>query len=210
VYLSSLHISPYVPSHCDHAALRAPPSFAHSRLFDNSALQSQPSSVLRISPPKLSSASPPALARENYLLHPAFLPPCEHGRDGDMHAHAFGEFRSAWLFSTVHSPKSKHVIDSRSDLLSLSNGSPAPSLSLLSPPVASEAIPASIPSHPSSVLSATCPSTQTNGTLSNGSAAGSAPKPRRMSSSTTGVLGRGKLGLMGEGNMGLGSVGKDA
>ncbi|WVF67600.1 hypothetical protein IAT40_002358 [Kwoniella sp. CBS 6097] len=148
------------------------------------------------------------VAGKNDLLHPSFLPPCEHGKDdGDMHAHAF-------------------------DLLSLSSGAKAESSSR--PPLpatkstsTTHAVPSSVPAHNTSFLSASRPPV-VNG---NGSGAGNVnghsngntnglekkegpqapPKARRMSSSTTGVLGRGKLGLMGagDGGLGLGGLGKD-
>lgn len=51
----------------------------------------QPSSLPRISPSKDGDITATTGAGKNDLLHIAFLPPCEHGREGDMHAHAFGE-----------------------------------------------------------------------------------------------------------------------
>ncbi len=69
-------------------------------------------------------------------------------------------------------------------------------------------MPSSVPAHPTSVLSATRPPPPASG--NSASPAGSAPKARRMSSSTTGVLGRGKLGATGESTLGLGGVGRDA
>jgi hypothetical protein len=80
------------------------------------------------------------------------------------------------------------------DLLSLSQHSPATKPSPL-PTV----VPSSVPVQ--SVLSATRPPAAA-------SASGSAPKVRRMSSSTTGVLGRGKLAATGD-SLGLGGVTKD-
>ncbi|KAL7422380.1 hypothetical protein Q5752_003026 [Cryptotrichosporon argae] len=126
--------------------------------------------------PALKDAELPVFSpqTDNAHLHPSFLPPCEHGKGDDMHAHAF-------------------------DLLSLSGPAPA-----------STAVPSSVPAHPTSFLSATRPPTSsavapgTNGSpAAAGANNGSVPKARRMSSSTTGVLGRGKLGLMGD-NVGLG------
>ncbi|WVQ79684.1 hypothetical protein IAT38_001784 [Cryptococcus sp. DSM 104549] len=147
----------------------------------------------------------PALGQgKNDLHHPAFLPPCEHGDAGDMHAHAF-------------------------DLLSLSSstGTPAPARPPLpasqSTTTAHTHVPSSVPA--TSYLSSTRPANNVNGSATaSGSGAGNgangvngvngvngngavAPKARRMSSSTTGVLGRGKLGLTGDGGLGL--VGKD-
>ncbi|ODN90698.1 hypothetical protein L198_06014 [Cryptococcus wingfieldii CBS 7118] len=119
------------------------------------------------------------------LMHPAFLPPCEHGGDGDMHAHAF-------------------------DLLSLSGGPPSqprrahPQTTASTP----QAIPSSVPSRPS-YLSATKPQAP----IPDKAGKENAPRQRRMSSSTTGVLGRGKLGLTGAGpteGLGLNGVGKDS
>nr|XP_018261725.1 uncharacterized protein I303_06168 [Kwoniella dejecticola CBS 10117]OBR83883.1 hypothetical protein I303_06168 [Kwoniella dejecticola CBS 10117] len=137
--------------------------------------------------PKSLPAESPSISQmqmgKNDLLHPSFLPPCEHGKDdGDMHAHAF-------------------------DLLSLSGSAPTSSR----PPMpasksTTNAVPSSVPAHTTSFLSASRPPRKENG---NGN--GSAPKARRMSSSTTGVLGRGKLGLTGaaEGGLGLGGMGKE-
>ena len=50
----------------------------------------QPTNLPGIFSPKTDS---PALIQQgkNDLIHPSFLPPCEHGDDGDMHAHAFGK-----------------------------------------------------------------------------------------------------------------------
>ncbi|CAD6574640.1 MAG: hypothetical protein TREMPRED_001187 [Tremellales sp. Tagirdzhanova-0007] len=96
------------------------------------------------------------------------------------------------------------------DLLSLSSGRHAPPRSLLSPPARDELIPASVPSKPTSFLSATRPPSHPIGSATNTNLLGASPRPRRMSSSTTGVLGRGKLGVTGEGTLGLGGVGKDA
>ncbi|WWD02135.1 hypothetical protein V865_000173 [Kwoniella europaea PYCC6329] len=140
---------------------------------------------------------------KNDLLHPSFLPPCEHGKDdGDMHAHAF-------------------------DLLSLSGNAPSknpvnPSSSRPTMPPSrstSNSIPSSVPAHTTSFLSASRPPTANVNGTSNGhngvekkENGNNPPKARRMSSSTTGVLGRGKLGLTGpsgEGSLGLGGMGKD-
>lgn len=93
------------------------------------------------------------------------------------------------------------------DLLSLSNGTPVhvPRPLPVHSQTAPQTVPASVPSHPS-YLSATRPqATQEKAGKEN------APKARRMSSSTTGVLGRGKLGLTGTGESGSGpgGVGKD-
>ncbi|WRT68639.1 uncharacterized protein IL334_005617 [Kwoniella shivajii] len=143
---------------------------------------------------------------KNDLLHPSFLPPCEHGeKDGEMHAHAF-------------------------DLLSLSGTAPPSTSASTStssrPPLpaakTTNAVPSSVPAHTTSYLSASRPpvvNVNINGNgiekkeTGNGNGNGNAvqPKPRRMSSSTTGVLGRGKLGLTGaaDGGLGLGGMGKD-
>lgn len=93
------------------------------------------------------------------------------------------------------------------DLLSLSNGTPVhvPRPLPVHSQTAPQTVPSSVPSHPS-YLSATRPQvTQEKAGKEN------APKARRMSSSTTGVLGRGKLGLTGTGESGSGlsGVGKD-
>ncbi|WWC71345.1 uncharacterized protein I206_105300 [Kwoniella pini CBS 10737] len=149
-----------------------------------------------LSPKSIPSESP-SIAQiqmsKNDLLHPSFLPPCEHGQDdGDMHAHAF-------------------------DLLSLSGNAQTSSR----PPMpasksTTNAVPSSVPAHTTSFLSASRPPVvngngNTNGLEKKENGNGSAPKARRMSSSTTGVLGRGKLGLTGttEGGLGLGGMGKD-
>ncbi|TXT08870.1 hypothetical protein VHUM_02998 [Vanrija humicola] len=125
-------------------------------------------------PAELPVQSSPAANPKASLLHPSFLPPCEHGKEGEMHAHAF-------------------------DLLSLAGG-PKTSTPPKTPNGAEVA--GSVPA--TSYLSTTRPAA-VNGTAAttNGSAAppvtaSPAAKPRRMSSSTTGVLGRGKLGLMGD------------
>ncbi|GFZ51876.1 hypothetical protein JCM24511_09644 [Saitozyma sp. JCM 24511] len=128
--------------------------------------------------------SPPAQTNGNSaqgmnhdVHHLSFLPPCEHGKDGDTHAHAF-------------------------DLLSLSSASPAPTRpSLPQSHSTSMAVPSSVPTH-TSYLSATRPVNGHAPGVTPAAASGSGPKPRRMSSSTAGALGRGKLGLTGE--MGLG------
>ncbi|OWT38170.1 hypothetical protein C362_04036 [Cryptococcus neoformans Bt1] len=142
----------------------------------------EPTNLPGIFSPKTDS---PALKQQGNtdLIHPSFLPPCEHGDDGDMHAHAF-------------------------DLLSLSNGTPVhvPRPLPVHSQTAPQTVPSSVPSHPS-YLSATRPQvTQEKAGKEN------APKARRMSSSTTGVLGRGKLGLTGTGESGSGlsGVGKDS
>ncbi|KAE8541833.1 hypothetical protein D1P53_002006 [Cryptococcus gattii VGV] len=142
----------------------------------------EPANLPGIFSPKIDS---PALKQQdkNDLIHPSFLPPCEHGDDGDMHAHAF-------------------------DLLSLSNGTPVQVSRPL--PVhsqtAPQTVPSSVPSHPS-YLTATRPQVTQEKTGKE-----NAPRARRMSSSTTGVLGRGKLGLTGTGEngSGLNGVGKDS
>nr|XP_019044942.1 hypothetical protein I302_06858 [Kwoniella bestiolae CBS 10118]OCF23872.1 hypothetical protein I302_06858 [Kwoniella bestiolae CBS 10118] len=122
---------------------------------------------------------------KNDLLHPSFLPPCEHGQDdGDMHAHAFGNNVSPSTSSTIN--------PSRPTMLSTKS--------------TSNAVPSSVPAHNTSYLSASRPPTEKKENGNN------PPKARRMSSSTTGVLGRGKLGLTGpsgEGSLGLGGMGKD-
>ncbi|OCF32649.1 hypothetical protein I316_05570 [Kwoniella heveanensis BCC8398] len=159
--------------------------------------------------PGVFSPNPPAdspslnQVGKNDLLHPSFLPPCEHGKDdGDMHAHAF-------------------------DLLSLSSGakseSSRPPLPATKSTSTTHAVPSSVPAHITSFLSASRPPA-VNGSghghnISNGSSNGlekkegpqAPPKARRMSSSTTGVLGRGKLGLTGagDGGLGLGGLSKD-
>ncbi|KAL1405781.1 hypothetical protein Q8F55_007455 [Vanrija albida] len=127
-----------------------------------------PASTPSLEPAELPAQSSPAANPKASLLHPSFLPPCEHGKEGEMHAHAF-------------------------DLLSLAGGrNPSPPKTPNGAEVAG-----SVPA--TSYLSTTRPA---NGTATNGSAAAPAAspaaKPRRMSSSTTGVLGRGKLGLMGD------------
>lgn len=65
-------------------------SFAQPKIFVGSPRFKQPSSLPRHSPSKPNPIVTPMGNHHNDLLHPAFLPPCEHGRDGDMHAHAFG------------------------------------------------------------------------------------------------------------------------
>lgn len=157
----------------------------------------QPANLPGIFSPKIDS---PAIKQQdkNDLIHPSFLPPCEHGDDGDMHAHAFGKHHPSLFRSGGSFP---------SDLLSLSNGTPVQVSRPL--PVhsqtAPQTVPSSVPSHPS-YLTATRPQvTQEKAGKEN------APRARRMSSSTTGVLGRGKLGLTGTGEngSGLNGVGKD-
>ncbi|WVN86261.1 uncharacterized protein L203_101423 [Cryptococcus depauperatus CBS 7841] len=92
------------------------------------------------------------------------------------------------------------------DLLSLSGGTSARSQPLLSHAKSTpQHVPSSVPAH-SSFLSSTRPPVVEKGNKE------SAIKARRMSSSTTGVLGRGKLGLTGAGpveGLGLGGVGKE-
>ncbi|WWC90466.1 uncharacterized protein L201_005402 [Kwoniella dendrophila CBS 6074] len=149
------------------------------------------------------STESPSIAQiqmgKNDLLHPSFLPPCEHGKDdGDMHAHAF-------------------------DLLSLSGGAPGAASSSGNnsrPPMSASksttnVVPSSVPAHTTSFLSASRPPVVNGNGNSNGvekkENGNNPPKARRMSSSTTGVLGRGKLGLTGagEGSLGLGGMNKD-
>lgn len=89
------------------------------------------------------------------------------------------------------------------DLLSLSGASPNPSsVSLPKASPSAPLIPSSVPA--TSVLSATRPPTSVNASV-----VAPTPKARRMSSSTTGVLGRGKLGATGEGSLGLGGLSRE-
>lgn len=139
------------------------------------------------------------------LLHPSFLPACEHGKDGgEMHAHAFGKsdliFRPSRCASDhAASPLPCSLLTTPADLLSLAATTAGASLKS-SPPLNSAAAASSngvdassVPT--SSYLSSTRPP---NGTPATGSSATQPAKARRMSSSTTGVLGRGKLGLTGD------------
>ncbi|WVR09397.1 hypothetical protein IAU60_006464 [Kwoniella sp. DSM 27419] len=184
-----------------HEAWRSPPP-QETPLVETSSLPGMLS-------PKPVSSNSPAMSNghahgvnKNDLLHPSFLPPCEHSKDdGDMHAHAF-------------------------DLLSLSGGKQTQTATARPPMPASKstttahphvsAVPSSVPA--TSYLSASRPPTTNgngtayangNSTNGNGEKKETQPKARRMSSSTTGVLGRGKLGLTGEGGLGLGGLSKD-
>lgn len=60
-----------------------PPSYYHNHYPPQPLPPSQPA--------ELPAQSSPAANPKASLLHPSFLPPCEHGKEGEMHAHAFGE-----------------------------------------------------------------------------------------------------------------------
>ncbi|KAK8854584.1 hypothetical protein IAR55_003323 [Kwoniella newhampshirensis] len=152
----------------------------------------EPSTLPVLLSPKPTKTESPNIAQvgKNDLIHPSFLPPCEHGRDdGDMHAHAF-------------------------DLLSLSGGTPAgtrPPLPATKSTNTTHAVPSSVPANSSSFLSSSRPPTVPATIVEKKENGAVPPKARRMSSSTTGVLGRGKLGLTGtaDNGLGLGGVAKD-
>ncbi|WVQ95176.1 hypothetical protein IAU59_002270 [Kwoniella sp. CBS 9459] len=164
---------------------RSPPPPQQTPLVEPSSLPGVFSPKPQADSPSLGQAANNGVGK-NDLLHPSFLPPCEHGKDdGDMHAHAF-------------------------DLLSLSSGakneSSRPPLPATKSTSTTHAVPSSVPAHTTSFLSASRPPT-----VNKKEAPQAPPKARRMSSSTTGVLGRGKLGLTGaaDGGLGLGGLGKD-
>ncbi|GMK59517.1 hypothetical protein CspeluHIS016_0801230 [Cutaneotrichosporon spelunceum] len=119
--------------------------------------------------------SPPPSTAD--VMHPSFLPACQVGKDGgEMHSHAV-------------------------DLLALAGGPSSSSSSSRSvtttPLLGADATSVPNPSY----LSSTRPP-NAHGHSGPSSAAVHPPKARRMSSSTHGVLGRGKLGLTGDPNLG--------
>ena len=71
----------------------------------------QPASLPTINP--LNDPTSSAVASTiilNDLIQPSFLPPCEHGEeDGDMHAHAFGEFIQS--IPPIHPHMSHHGLE---------------------------------------------------------------------------------------------------
>ncbi|BEI79822.1 hypothetical protein CcaverHIS002_0103510 [Cutaneotrichosporon cavernicola] len=109
------------------------------------------------------------------VMHPSFLPTCEVGKDGgEMHSHAV-------------------------DLLALAGGSTSNGNHSVTATALHGAEGTSVPNP--SYLSSTRPPNG-HGHPGSNSAAAHTPKARRMSSSTHGVLGRGKLGLTGDPNLG--------